>query len=266
MNRARRVVIGAALGACAWPVVIAHASEPAKRVLFIGNSYTYYNDLPAVFAQVAGATLGTAVHADMLARGGASLAEQLAYGALPRILDETDFDTLVLQEVAGLLTCPPRLLDACAAAKVAHGELAELARKRGMRGVMLGTFRQRRAGAEELSRQEQRLAQRCGLLRVDMSDSDQLLAAEPGLQWLDADGAHPGPDWTLLAALRLCSALYGKLPQAAPMRLDYRDYRGTRSPSYDRLASALDVGAAAVRRELTADEFAARLKLARPRD
>ena len=44
-----------------------------RRVLFIGNSYTYVNDLPRTVEALGAATPGAAVTAEMIAEGGASL-------------------------------------------------------------------------------------------------------------------------------------------------------------------------------------------------
>lgn len=49
------------------------AAEATHRVLFIGNSLTYVNDLPSAFASLAPA--GMRLEVDMIASGGASLAD-----------------------------------------------------------------------------------------------------------------------------------------------------------------------------------------------
>jgi hypothetical protein len=45
------------------------AQAPAMRVLFIGNSYTYFNDLPTIFRKLAAAG-GHRVDTRMVAPGG----------------------------------------------------------------------------------------------------------------------------------------------------------------------------------------------------
>lgn len=257
----RRSILIAMLAACTRPAWSTTATRPIRRVLFIGNSYTYHNDLPATFAQVASTATGQDVAADMLARGGATLTEQWDFGVLQGIVAKGQFDALVLQERGGLLQCTPRWLAECRKSRVAHRQFADLLHEHGMRGVLLGTWREQRAAAQQLEQQELDLARACGLAHLSMSDTDLLRAAEPELDWVDRDGFHPGPDWTLLAAIRLTRLLYRKTPSAAPLALSYRDFRDAQSPSYDRLASTRDVGAALLNRKLEASEYAQRLAL-----
>jgi hypothetical protein len=73
-----------------------HAA-PAKRVLFIGNSLTFVNDLPAVFTQLAksgGFTVATGEHM----MGGAHLADHLASPDLGTQLWGQKWNIVVLQE------------------------------------------------------------------------------------------------------------------------------------------------------------------------
>jgi hypothetical protein len=67
------------------------------RVLFVGNSYTYVNDLPQVFAQLARSG-GNRTQVDMSAEGGWTLAQHLASPAtLPKI-KSNKWNYVVLQE------------------------------------------------------------------------------------------------------------------------------------------------------------------------
>lgn len=69
------------LGACS-----AQTRPPTERVLFVGNSLIYYNDLPSQFAQLASLALGRRVEAEMLARGGAHISQHVAAGEVQREL------------------------------------------------------------------------------------------------------------------------------------------------------------------------------------
>lgn len=284
MPLTRRAFAGLALGAGLLPLFpsITMAGPGPRRVLFVGNSISYYNDIPAVLAQLAAAVYGVDIEADMLARGGASLADHLAHGSLLQEIARGHFDTVILQERSGLLACPQRVQEECEASKLAHRRIADALRQHGLRGLMLGTPRKRRELAAQLHAAEALLAAECGLLHVPMSDADLLIAREPGLLWLDADDFHPGPDWTLVAAIRVLRALLpgvvesaaarsaksafeadaGDRAEAPALSLHYRDYRELQSPSFGRLASAVDVGARQATRKLSADEYALRERLA----
>jgi hypothetical protein len=257
----RRRILTALLAASTLPVWAAATQRPIRRVLFVGNSFTYHNDLPATFAQVASVATGQDISADMLARGGASLSEQLDFGVLQKIVGAGQFDAMVLQERGGLLRCTPRWLEECEKSKAAHRQLSALGTQHGMRGVLLGTFQNQRTATQQLQEQEQDIARECGLAHLIMADTDLLRGAHPDLEWVDRDGFHPGPDWTLLAAIRLTRLLFQRTPRASALRLNYRDFRDAQSPSYDRLASSRDVGAAVLTRKLESAEYAKRLAL-----
>lgn len=87
----------ALMGCSASAPTCAPGDGSCLRILFIGNSYTYVNDLPATFAQLARAG-GHAVETDSLASGGATLADHLADAATAPKLDSTKWDFVVLQE------------------------------------------------------------------------------------------------------------------------------------------------------------------------
>lgn len=67
------------------------------RVLFIGNSYTFYNDLPILFADLVSSG-GYEVDVEMSAQGGASLADHASHMMTLRKLDRESWNYVVLQE------------------------------------------------------------------------------------------------------------------------------------------------------------------------
>ncbi len=73
----------------------AHAQQTS--VLFIGNSYTSTNDLPATFRELA-LSLGDTVHVGISAPGGFTLAEHVGYGPTNDAIGSRPWDHVVLQE------------------------------------------------------------------------------------------------------------------------------------------------------------------------
>ena len=69
----------------------------ATRVLFIGNSYTYSNDLPGMFTQLS-ASLGEPVETAMVAPGGYTFQGHTTYAATQSAIAEGNWDVVVLQE------------------------------------------------------------------------------------------------------------------------------------------------------------------------
>jgi hypothetical protein len=67
------------------------------RLLFIGNSYTYVNNLPAMFARLARAG-GRTAETGILAEGGATLADHIASPETEKALSSARWNVVVLQE------------------------------------------------------------------------------------------------------------------------------------------------------------------------
>jgi hypothetical protein len=78
---------------------------PAKttKILFVGNSFTARNDLPALLAQLA-ATDGKSapLEAQIFSAGGASLRTHLNKGEVQEALEQSQWDYVVLQEQSTL--------------------------------------------------------------------------------------------------------------------------------------------------------------------
>ena len=71
--------------------------EADHNVLFIGNSYTHFNDLPGIVEEIADAN-GVAVNTEMIAPGGAFLDEHVVNPDVIDALTSGEFDTVIFQE------------------------------------------------------------------------------------------------------------------------------------------------------------------------
>jgi hypothetical protein len=71
---------------------------PGKRVLFIGNSLTYANDLPAYLAAVSIAAGDTAYETRMVAFPDYALEDHWHEGSALRVLKATNWDIVVMQQ------------------------------------------------------------------------------------------------------------------------------------------------------------------------
>lgn len=74
-----------------------HTGDSGTRVLFIGNSYTFYNNLPGVFTTLAAAA-GYEVTAEMAAPGGARLEDHANSPDIARPIRTGLWSHVVLQE------------------------------------------------------------------------------------------------------------------------------------------------------------------------
>lgn len=211
-----------AIGRCLLLVALllsydAFAAKPL-RVLFVGNSLTYYNDLPATFATLYRATApGTKVETEMLAQGGGKLRERLNEGQLAALLARQRFDIVVLQDIGGWPDCP-REFPGCEDAPLALRETVNLVRANGARAVWFATWQAIPAVQQSLSRASVALAHEVGVDMVDVGAAMQRVPGGRRLPLLHKDG-HPAPAGTWLTAAALVQAIASQpLPGKAPPR------------------------------------------------
>ena len=109
-TRAWALLLLAALGlalrvtACA-PHTGCGGQRGCTSVLFLGNSYTFVNDLPGTFAALA-ASGGHSVGTRTLAQGGETLAQHAASAADAAAITSGHWDYVVLQEQSEIPACP----------------------------------------------------------------------------------------------------------------------------------------------------------------
>ena len=99
--KAITALIGALL--CLFAISTATSQQSnTTRVLFIGNSYTYFNNLPEVFAQLAETSHHGKVETTMVAPGGWRLKDHWEKGTARELLESKKWDFVVLQEQSTL--------------------------------------------------------------------------------------------------------------------------------------------------------------------
>jgi len=220
---------------CASCAPITSATD-TDRVLFVGNSLTYVGNTPAIVSAL-GAANGKPIASDMIVKGGATLSERVADGAVERVLEGADYYALVLQERGGELMCSfgP---DSCAESRRAIAVLAALGEERGVHVFLLGTYQRHPAASRYLVERESLAAQEAGIPYIEVSETLQrLLETEPGLSWFADDGLHPGKHLALLNAVVVHRALHRTLPEPLPLTVKAPIY-GTTSGVTEDLRSA----------------------------
>jgi len=206
----RRVTLLASLA-----LVLSHSamSAPANlRVLFVGNSLTYYNSLPSlVFAVAATSTPATRIDFEMLAAPGASIRQHLDEGHLGRVLADGHFDVVVFQEMGGFPICATGSRE-CEASPAALERAVRLIKKSGARPIMLGTY-QPTVGQDMLSRVSRETAQHLGVDWFDWGAALQRVAARDSkIETLIPNNFHPLPAGSWLAAIGLAKLITGAAP------------------------------------------------------
>jgi len=97
------VTLVAVVATSTMPAPCRAAGEPAMRpdtirVLFIGNSFTYYNDMPQMLEAMAASRNGPVIRTTMVASGGATLEDHWRDTAARSLLQRGRWDWVVLNE------------------------------------------------------------------------------------------------------------------------------------------------------------------------
>jgi hypothetical protein len=206
-----------------------HAQQPPVRelrVLFVGNSLTYVNNLPATLRAIAAAQpqavrITTATY---VAPGG-TVAERWKDGVAPAALREGHWDAVVLQERGGLLACmvdaEQRQQSECRASERAHKDFATLAKTAGARTLLLATWGPDEAWQLKLDRAIRQLAARTSAEVVPAGSTLRAWASAHSQEATFPDKVHPSLPATLIMAAQLYRAIAGSDPKPADVTLDF---------------------------------------------
>lgn len=191
------------------------------QLLFIGNSYTFTNDLPGVFSGLARAG-GHPVETGMAAAGGWSLADHAASAPTLSALQSSPWQYVVLQEQSQI-PAVPRLRTA--AMYPAARTLARAATAAGATPIFLLTWGHRdgwpeqgMAGYQQMQNQlnqgYQGIAHELGAPIAPVGEAWSLVHAQrPALELWQPDGSHPSQQGTYLAACVLYATIFQRSPQ-----------------------------------------------------
>ncbi len=192
------------------------------RVLLVGNSLTYTNNLPALLRAV-GVSQGAPIVTETYAAPGGSLAERWHDGHVAEALRQRKFDVLVLQEMGGQVAClasaSQQRKAPCAASVHAHAGLAKLATAAGARTLLLTTWARDDRGQARIDRGMRELAKQTGATIFDGARAiESLRKAQPDSHPYP-DGTHPSTQASLMLALALYRDIAGTAPIARELRV-----------------------------------------------
>ena len=174
------------------------------RVLFVGNSHTYFNDMPAQFARMCREMCGEKPEIQMLAYSGRSLHwHREEYFSLRFALLHGGFDYCVLQQQAHPFPGEE-------ATESALKEILPLCEKAGTKPVLFMTWAEKAKpeNADAMSRCYRRLAEKYGALLAPVGELfERFRGTEIELYW--KDGEHASPYGSYLTAATLAALLCG---------------------------------------------------------
>lgn len=215
---------------CCWVTLVvvpalAMAGDEPLRVVFVGSSYTYTNDLPMLFRTlVHSQNPERDVETEAFVTPGGTLSERWREGVVQRHLKANRVDVLVLQEAGGWLRCADhpslRLTFACTDSLRTHKRYAEFAARLGVRTVIFGTWGADVREQSEISRVTRRLSRAIDALPADVGDAVIALRKLAPTSTLFTDRfLHPTPEVSMLAAIVLYARIEGWLPEARPVQV-----------------------------------------------
>ncbi len=200
----------------------------SPRVLFLGNSYTYFNKMPQMFAHLARSG-GDTVDVGMSAPGGWTLREHQKAGRTRKKLDEKKWDFVVLQEQSVIPSVPgTREKEMYPAARVLDGMI----RAKGARTIFFMTwgrrggflrYRHRSFGDMQRALYEgyTTIARELRARVAPVGPAwKRAMEKQPGLDLWGKDGSHPNKSGSYLAACVFYAVIYKKSPVGLSFHAD----------------------------------------------
>lgn len=201
-------------------------ASPATRVLFIGNSYTYFSNLPGMFARLASAR-GRAVDAAMTAPGGWRLKDHWEKGEAPKLLAGSHWDYVVLQEQStlgvNLVVDGKARVSSDEVFRPAALQWASAIKQAGAVPVFYLTWARQATPEDQdiLTRAYESAAQASGARVAPVGLAWRLVRQQhPELPLFAEDGSHPSPLGTYLAACTFYAALFDDDPTGLPGKVE----------------------------------------------
>ena len=197
------------------------SSDACTRVLFIGNSYTYVNDLPAMFAKLARAG-GHKVETGMTAEGGWTLADHVNSPQTLDMLNSSKWDDVILQEQSQI----PSVEQARRVGMYpAASSLVQSIVKVGARPIFFLTWAHLDGWPENGMPTYEDMQARINQGYLEVAGELNVPVAPVGVAWSaarsqypdaalwQADGSHPSEQGTYLAACVFYAVIFQQRPE-----------------------------------------------------
>jgi len=214
------------------------SSSPGMRVLFLGSSLTYANDMPYIVQALARAA-GEALQVTVIAQGGASLEEHWNHGGTMRKVRDGGWNVVVLQQ--GPSSTPENRRNL----REMTRRFAEPIGKAGARPAlyMVWPSADRLAYFDDVRDSYALAAEDVGGMLMPAGEAWRAVwRRDPQAPLFKRDGVHPSPAGSFAAALSIFGILYGRSPVGLPARVRLNNGAWAQTPPA--LATLLQEGAA----------------------
>jgi hypothetical protein len=187
----------------------------AIRVLFIGNSLTFFNDLPAIVQSIA-ASLRVRLEYRSCTMGGANLEDHWRHGKCRIMLGDGKWDYVVLQQ--GPSSLPASRVDLRKWTAAWNTEIRKHGAKTAL--YMVWPFKNQKNGFRDVSQSYSLAASDVDGLFLPAGDAwYHLIESKSHIQLYSPDDLHPTREGTVLAALIIAGRLTGETLKGIPNRL-----------------------------------------------
>lgn len=195
------------------------------RVLFVGNSYIYYNNLIQMVSLLSD-SMDTKLICTKSTVGSAHLGEHwngLRGLKSKQLIENNRYDIVVIQDNS---MWPIEHADSL---QWYGGKFCQLIRSRGAKPFLYNTWSRKKTPQTQptIDRVYGQLSTACGAGVVPVGRSFQeLIKLKPEWELYHSDGSHPSSLGTFLAAMSFVKAFTGKVPQRMPLVFNYVDKDG----------------------------------------
>lgn len=198
------------------------SSLGATKILFVGNSYTYYNSMPQMFKAMAENLYPDQIfEVKFIGGGGATLEKHWEVGQALQEIQTGEWDFVILQEQSSLGS--KNLADSKSwdqfyqYARKFDGEI----RQSGATTVFFMTWARRDSRQQQvyLTTAYQTIAKELGSLIAPVGMVWDNTRDENGVELYIKDGSHPSVQGSYLTALTLLATVFKTQPQNTPGKL-----------------------------------------------
>lgn len=204
---------------------VAHPPKDTLRVLFVGNSYIYYNNLIQMVSLLSD-SMDTKLICTKSTVGGAHLGEHwnsLRGLSSRQLIEQNRYDIVVIQDNS---MWPIEHADSLQW----YGEkFCALIRSRGAKPYLYNSWSRKKTPHTQPSINQAygQLAKSASATIVPVGQCFQeVIAAKPGWELYHSDGSHPSALGTFLASMAFVKAFTGKVPERVAQVFNYIDKDG----------------------------------------
>lgn len=189
------------------------------RVLFVGNSLTYYNNLPEIVVELAKSAKQKKLIFKMVAEPNFGLVDHWNKGNVRKLIAKGKWDFVVLQQgPSASVEGRKYLLDY---SRLFAEEIIRVGAKPAL--YMVWASEERKQDFDRVSESYKMAADDVkGLLLPAGEAWREAWRRDSELKLYSSDGFHPTPEGSYLAALVIYQQLYGKMPVGLPYKLIMR--------------------------------------------